>query len=513
MPKRRVISLIAAILAAGGSLVFTGAYAVHLRSDTYRKSVEQDLTAFFRLPCEIAHVRGRTFSSREFRDVAIYLPDRRDRVFSCKSAVWHEIPSPADEVHHLDLTNGIFLLGSDRWLRDDYKTIFVSGLGHDFSELNLARVGISDFEFGFNRGDFALRCRKADGEVDLEDDDEGVARLQAYELNGIPIPEGVGIRARFKVKNGVDVREVTLSLPEVPLASVGLDGILNGPITRGHFAGMVRYVSPDREHPSEIWVSGSLRDAALEELTRRLAIGPFVGDVSVNVESARLDGTVVTHLKGRGSIRDLSFSSFAPLLGVPKLSGSASMTFEPVDVSLGRINRLRIEGRVIDVALEEILQIVGRGSATGRVTVHVNNLEIVENAIKSADLEVFADPPRGAAGTIDRTLLLGAAEKILNFSWPESIPESFLPEKLEYVRFGARLLIRDNQLRILGTHGASNDVILTVRVFGQSFGLIKEQSGTIDLTPWVDQFLGRLREYDPERVREWWRTHGRASES
>lgn len=508
MPVRRAILLIFAILACGGSLAATGIYAIRLRSDSYRASVERDLTEFFQLPCEVGSVRGETFSSRAFLDVLIHLPDRRDRVFSCERAVWQEVREGNSLINHLDLSHGAIFLGSDRWERSDYKKVFESGLGHDFSELQLGRVNISDFELGFDRGDLSLRCRRASGEVDLENGEEGVARLQALELNGVPVPDGVGIRARFKVKNGVDVREVTLSLPEVPLASVGLEGILNGEITHGYFAGMVRYSCPDHDRPQEVLVSGGLRDAQLAELTRRLGFGPLTGQVNVNVESARLEGAVVTHLKGRGSIRDLSFSSFAPLLGVEKLSGSASLSIEPVDLAMGRINRLRMEGNVNDVSLEEVLQIVGQGAATGRVAIRIHNLEIVDNEIKSADLEVLAFPPPDGPGTIDRTLVLGAAEKFLNFSWPDAIPQSLLPSKLEYVQFGTRLLVRDNQLRILGTHGASNDVILTVRIFGQTFGLVKEQSGTIDLTPWVDEILGRLRDYDPRRVRDWWRTHG-----
>lgn len=492
-----------AVLVAGGSMAFTTGYAVHLRSEGYRRDMEAELSAFFNLPCEVKSIRGETFSSRAFEHVAIHLPDRRDRLFTCRKAVWHEETLNGRPTNRLELSDGVLMLGSDRWQHGDYRTVFESGLGHDFAELQLSRVDLSDFEFGFRRGDLSLQCRRAGGVVDMaEGAEEGVARLQAYSLNGLTIPEGVTIGARFKVRNGVDVTDVTLELPTVPLASIGLESALKGSITSGEFSGTVRYLNTDPTNPPEVWVSGRLGDAELAELTRAAPFGPFTGRVSVNVEAARISERMVTHLRGGGSVADVSFANFAGLIGLKKLSGRASFSFDPVQIELGQIHRLRVEGLIQGVYLEEILSAFSEGSATGRLTIRVNNFDIDDNMIKSGDLEISVVPPEGQPGTIDRALLLDVARRFLNFSWPEALPESFLPERIEYAEFGTRLLIRDNQLRILGTHGADQDVVLTIKVFGQSFGVIRGQREPLDLTPWIEGLLERARQYDPRQVPE-----------
>jgi len=485
-------------------LGFTTAYGLWIGSDSHRRQVEEELTAFFELPCEVGGIRPRTFDSRAFEDVVIYLRDRRDRVFSCERAIWQDVERRGELASRLELHNGVLLLGSDKWQGGDYQQLIQSGLGHDFEALDLAEVSLSAFEIGFARGVFSLRCRDVSGSVDLSDSEEGVARLSAYELNGLSVPDGVRIYARFSPRNGVDVSELVLTLPEVPLASVGLSELLSGRVSRGRFAGRVQYLAGTEEEPPEVWVRGDLVDADLAELTAGMPLGPFEGTFSVNVHAARVSDSVITHFQGRGRIRDLSFDAFAPLFGLDALSGSASLDFHQVDLALGRINRVRIGGSIKGISLEQILQRWGNGSATGRLAVRIHNLDIEGETIRSADIQVTAIPPVGEPGTIDRTLLLGVAERLFDFSWPAGLPQRLLPEHLEYTEFGMRLLVQDNRLRILGTHGADGDTILTLRVFGKPFGLVKEQSGVIDLGPHIRELLGRARSYDPGRVREWW---------
>ena len=67
-------------------------------------------------------------------------------------------------------------------------------------------------------------------------------------------------------------------------------------------------------------------------------------------------------------------------------------------------------------------------------------------------------------------------------------------------------LVRDNLLRILGTHGDGGRAILTIKVFGQPIELVKEQPGTIDLGPYFARALEGARTYDTDHVREWWRS-------
>ncbi len=503
MPLQRRILLVLSVLLVGGSLTWTTGYAIHLRSDSYRTSVEADLSNFFELPCELGRIRGQTFSSRSFQDVAIWLPGRRDLVFSCKDAIWYEIKSDGRERHELDLVDGVLILGSDRWVKEDYKQVLESGLGHNFESLNLSRVGLSQFEVSFHRREFAVRCRDTSGTIDVSDPKNGIARLHAYELNGHPVSQGAQIYARFLPKNGVQVNELILSLPTVPLEAIGLDSLLGGHVTRGRFSGSVQFLQKESE--PEVWVRGQLEDAELAELTRNVPLGPLSGRFSVNVDGARVVKSIVTHLRGSGQIKDLSLASFAPLMGTRQLDGRASFDFDVVDLALGHVNRLRFGGVIQGLSLESLLAPWGRGSATGQMSIRVNNVEIVNDNIHSADIEISAIPPPNGKGTIDRALLLSAVERAFHFAWPESLPQDLLPEKVEYARFGMRLLVRDNQLRILGAHGENDDTILTIKVAGMDFGVVKEPAGEIDLEPYLTDLLKRARSYDPDRVREWWR--------
>lgn len=476
-------------------------YGLHIRSEAYRAEVENDLSLFFELPCDLGSIRGHTFDSRVFDDITLWLPGRRDRVFSCRRAIWHEKEN-GDERNELDLIDGVLILGTDRWQSDDYRQVFQSSLGHDFEDLNLHRVGMSGFEISFARSDVTILCRNTSGTIDMSDPDDGIAHLRAYELNGYHIRQGVAIYARFSPENGVEVSEFVLTLPEVPLASVGIGAALNGNITAGTFAGQIEY-NATKPQP-EVWLRGELLDVNLEEMTSALPLGPFSGRLSISVDWAKVVDSVVTRFRGRGTLTDFSFAPFAPLLGLESLSGSATFSIDPADLALGHVNRLRLDGHVDDLTLEQLLHPLGAGSATGKLAVRINHLDIADDNIRAADIEVYVVPPADGPGTIDQDLLLTAAERLLDFSWPEAIPKRLLPEKVEYAEFGVRLLVRDNQLRVLGTHGPDGKTVLTIIVFGKRLGLVTEPSGTIDLGPVIDDVLARIRSYDPDRVREWW---------
>lgn len=504
MHSYRRTLLIASVVLVGGSVTWTATSAYHLRSDAYRREVQQDMTNFFELPCDLGGVRGRTFSSRTFEDVVIWLPDRRDRVFSCQEAIWQEHESNGVESNELDLIRGMLAIRSDKWAKEDFRHVLESGLGHDFEDLRLVRVGMEAFEVSFERGDFRLSCRDTSGSIDLNDPRTGIARLHAYELNGRRIDQGVQILAKFRPEGGVQVSELVLTVPRVPLESMGIGPLLGGKLQHGEFAGSLQYIE-NAESP-EVWLKGELAEVELSELTRSMAWGPLSGRFSVNVDAARVSGEVVTHFRGKGRIDDLELAPFTRLLGRGDLPGAASIHLDAVDLALGHIERLRLSGNVSGIALEDWLRPWGRGSATGRLSIRVNNLDIVNDNIKSGDIEFVVLPPPDQAGTIDRELLLSAAKEALNITWPAALPQNMLPARIEYVEFGMRLLIRDNKLRILGTHGVSGDTILTIRVGGISFGVIREEPDSIDLEPYLVALRQKAESYNRDRVREWWQS-------
>jgi hypothetical protein len=505
LPHRKIM-LVLCIVLVGGSLSVTAGYAIHQRSDGYRLDVERRLSEFFELPCDIGRIRGHTFSSRLFGDVAVWLPGRRDRVFSCAKAIWSELVRDGREVNELTLANGQLTLGSDRWAQTDYRQVLKSSLGHDFEDLRLSSVMMQDFEIAFARAGFALRCREASGEIDMSNPRSGVARLHAYELNGQPIVEGVRIVARFLPKNGLEVSDLLLVVPRVPLGAVGLGSVVGGDLSQGAFEGSIQYLA--KAGSPEFLLRGNLEDARLEELTRRLPVGPLSGRVSVDVQQARFAEGMLTQVRGRGAISDLGLSFLSSVLGGGPVSGSASIHLDSVDIAEDHVHRLQFTGQAQDVSLEQVLRPIGRGSATGRLAIRVNSVDIVDDAIKSADVEIRALPPTGEAGTIDRELLLGLAEEALDIKWPPALPERILPAKVEYAEFGMRLLVRDNRLRILGTHGSNGKKILTIRVFGQPFGVIEEQTGSIDLAPMWADFKSTLSDYGRGRMEQWLKRRG-----
>ncbi|MFQ5424156.1 MAG: hypothetical protein ACE5F9_09270 [Phycisphaerae bacterium] len=504
MRPHRLVLLLISVVVVGGSLGLSAGYGLYHRSDAYRHRVEADLSEFFEMPCDVGRIRPRSFSGRDFENVTLWLPDRRDRVFFCERATWREVERAGGPTNELDLLSGVLTLGTDRWQTTDYYKVFASGLGHDFEDLDLSRVGLSDFEVSFARRNLSIHCRQTGGTIDMSDPAEGVAHLVAYELNGYRVRQGVQIVARFSPRNGVEVSELFLELPEVPLARIGLSPTLGSGISCGRFAGGIEYCSASPV--DEVILRGTLTDVDLSEFSDRLPFGPVRGQLSVTVDEARMAGSVVTHLRGRGEITGLSLDSFAPLLRRDFLAGEADLNIQWVDLALGHVNRLVLDGRVDGLALEAILNPLGRGAAAGTLAIEVHSLRVVDDAIESADIEITAVPPAGRAGTIDRTLLLNAAQTAAHFSWPDWLPSSLVPDEIEYSRFGVRLLVRDNKMRILGTHGADGKTILTIRLAGRSFGVVKEQSSQIDLTPWIDRLLARARSYDPDGVRRWWKS-------
>jgi hypothetical protein len=506
MAPHRKILLVLSITLVGGSLAWTAWYGLRIRSAAYRREVEAKLARFFELPCDVGTIRGRTFNSRSFEDVHVWLPDRRDRIFSCKQAVWQENERSGRPVNELDLSDGVLILGTDRWVGSDYRQVLESGLGHDFEQLDLHRVGLERFEILFDRGGLSIRCRETSGNIDMSNPKDGVAGLTAYELNGHRVSQGVRIHARFLPSKAIVVSELILSLPQVPLSVLSADSPAFGRISSGRFAGTVQYLGS--ASPPELRIGGDLDDADLGEVTGALPIGPLQGRLSVKVSEARLRHGVVTDLHGHGHVKGLLLSPLAALLGRESLSGSASLRLDAVDLVGGRLDHLAVSGQVRDLSLREWLAPLGRGAATGGLSVRINNVDLQGEQIKSADIELSLRPPAGETGRIDRELLLAAAERLLRFNWPSSVPQEVLPEKVSYVECGVRLLVRDNQLRVLGTHGENADTILTINLFGRPFGIIKEQSGTIDLAPWIAKAQERLRAYSPERIREWWESGG-----
>lgn len=509
MRKHRRYLFLFCWLVVGGSLAATLAYGWRLRSDGYRRHVEERLSRLLEMPCEIGTVRPLTFSSRAFDDVSVWLPNRRAQIFRCERAVWHEYDAELREQFDLDLYRGTLSVASDRWRRADYEQVLRSGLGQDFDALKLGEVRVHDFDLELTHGAFRLACQGADGVMTLHPDGDGVARLTAPSLNGHATIEPVQVHATFSPERGVDVREVVLIVPEIPLTALGAATLLPVAPTHGRFAGRIEYRN-QRPH-AILTMAGRAMDVALEEVTSGLPFGPVHGSLDVVLERAAVQDRLLTEIVGRGEIRALRLTDLAPLFGRRSISGRADLHVRIIDAAMGHVRRLVLDGSLSGASLAEWTGLLGHGRASGRLEVAILSLRVEDDRISWADIEVRAFPPAGAAaGTIDREFLLGSAEELLDFSWPESIPKAVLPERIEYARFGMRLLIRDNRLRILGDHGPRQDTILTVRLFGQEIGLVKSLRRELDLTGYLAMLREQMLTRDAEELRTWWRARAGA---
>lgn len=497
--------LVASLLLVGGSIAATAGYGLRLRSSAHRLQTQQRLSAFLNLPCDIGEIRPLTFSSRAFDRVEVHLADRRARVFQCAQAVWHERGPAAQRVNDLDLFDGTLAVSADRWQREDYAQVLRSGLEHDFEAIRLGEVRLHDFRLEYRQGLLRLTCARAEGVVTFAGDAAGTARLAAPVINGYTTVEPALISATFSPRavRTAGVRELVLAVPTVPLRVLGIDALLPAPTTRGRFAGRIEYRA-GAEAP-QLSLAGRLEDASLAELTGGLASGPIRGTLDVAIDEARVVDRTVTRLIGRGEIHALKLRDLSALFNQP-LDGTADLNVGMADVALGHVNRLIVDGVAEEVSLEPLSALFGQSRITGSLRIQINALRIRNDRIEWADVEVQALPPAGQKeGTIGRKLLLNGLEKGLAFQWPESVSPEVLPERIAYTRLEMRLLVRDNRLRVLGTHGLRNNTILTIRILGTEVGVVRTLSHEIDLTPHILRLRESLARRDPHELEQWWR--------
>jgi len=502
---RRALLLWVCVLGGGGSLLATAGYGLRLHSAPFRRQMERELADFFDLPCDIGAIRPLTFSSRAFDEVAVWLKDRRARVFQCRLAVWHERRVNGSEIHDLDLADGAMTLDLDRWQPVDYADVLDAGLRRDYTAARLDRVRLTDFDLQVRAGAIEMRCGEAEGEVSLADPSDGRARLAAAELNGHRPLEPIQVHARFSHARGVQFRELVLTVPEMPLAAVGVDRALDVATSGGRFRGRIEY-RQDGSIP-HLRVSGHVADVALHELTAALPTGPLHGLLDVAIDEAQIVNRSLSRLLGHAEVRGLRLADISSLLGGHRLSGSADLSIRAIDAADGGIRHLLADGGARDVALEDLSAFFDYGRATGRLRVVLNGLRVREGAIEWADLRVESVPAPGqaAAGWFDRRLLLTGLREFVDVTWPEKVPPEVLPGEIEYRRLGVRLLVEHNRLRVLGTHGPRRDTILTIRLLGMDVGVVKSLRREIDLTPWLAEVRRRLTERPRPDYSRWLR--------
>jgi hypothetical protein len=123
---------------------------------------------------------------------------------------------------------------------------------------------------------------------------------------------------------------------------------------------------------------------------------------------------------------------------------------------------------------------------TGRARLVIDDLTIVANRLAALDAEIGVEPIEEPLNWIERDLVSHVVQQTLGFALPD-----FLPERFEYTQMGVHLMVRDEVLYVLGTHGPREQTILTVRVGTQDLGVVREPAEPYDLAPWFDSLRAR----------------------
>ncbi len=222
---------------------------------------------------------------------------------------------------------------------------------------------------------------------------------------------------------------------------------------------------------------------------------------------ARISHSLLTHLRGRGRIDGLTLESLARVLNRPHLAGDAHLNVLRADFAMGHINELSVTGLLRNVSIAEMLEPLAEGTAAGTLAMRC---AFASHRRRPHRLRRHRDQCPAAGGPTGHDRPQPPArrgETGAGFEWPSWLPQALLPNKIEYVEFGVRLLVRDNQLRILGTHGDGDKTILTLKVMGPHvwFGHTARERDRPDP---LDRAGPRpARAYDPAQMRDWLDRH------
>ena len=505
--RNRFIPALLVALLGSAMLWGTLGYAAYFRSDCYRRRTAARLARFFQLPVEIGRVEPYTFHGRVFRDVSIWLPDRRDRVFFCPAAIWREAgPSGRPDIF-LDLAGGTLTIGSESWLPEDYRYILRSALTENLSRVSLRRVLLHGMELVWPKGSGRLVAEGVTGEIAFHDNQHGDATFVSRRLNGCEVTEPIHIYARVQPGQDDFLPEVQLTVPRLPIATLKLDRLLGSPIRTGYFDGRITY--HQREGAEYVQLSGQADGLELRELTQHAPFGPLAGRLTLRIEDAHIAALPKSGLESirfNGRVEELDLGALAAWAGYPGIAGRANLIVYQAFLEGRRLREFSAGGRIDAVRLEQITRLLGRGEIRGDLTIRLNAVRIVDDQIAALDADIDVVPPAGGAGTIDRQLLLGTFKDLLGLS----LPEQLLPERIEFARIGAKVLANEGRLRLLGTAGENRDAMLVLRLLGQDIP-IPAPTETFSIRSVLDRMQARARGVDLETLKRWWRSPGAAS--
>ncbi len=492
MRNPRLVALITLAVLVFGSLLATGGYAYYLRSDTYRGICAEGLSEQLGLPAEIGRVVPRTRNSREFQNVCVWLPERRDVAAMCASAVLTDTPTPDNpEAYELDLHDGTCEISTRTWLREDYRLMLESGLRPGFDPAGPRQIRFHGMDLMFERDRFRVTLDDATGTIAFDGPELGRATLTCGTFNGYATADPVTLRAEFSPQTtGVRLDHIKLEVPELPIALLGLQDLAGLGIRTGSFSGKLDYSESDTDRT--VTVSGQTAQLQLVEFTAALFARPWRGAApEIEIEELTLVNGRPQRLRFRGVLKGVVLGDILEPWGLAGVGGNLVLRVRAADLSPTGITRFVASGRCDHIVLDQVSQALGWGRMTGIARVVIEDLTIIENHLVAFDAQIIVDQASAdELNWIERDLVSEIANRTIGVALPD-----FLPERFEYTQLGVRLDVRDEILHVFGTHGPHEKTILTVSLQGQEFPIIQEPRDAFDLSVHFDDARGRLAEH------------------
>jgi hypothetical protein len=474
------------ILGVNGGLL---GYALYYRSDTYRRSVEADLTDFFGLPIEIAWIEPHSFSARKLMHVQAWLPDRRAKIFECREAIWDSSGTESGVGTRLTVRDSSLTVGSAEWQQGDYMRVLRASLQHDFSALNVQEVALQNAKIHWPQRGFDLRAEGVNGLLALAEDGTGLIDLTTRRINAVEVTEPIQIHARIDPsREDAFIPEVILDTPRLSLASLELGALLASEISQGWFEGRIEL----SQYPGgqAIRVLGEAGDLQLAEWTAGFGGSTVPGIVDVKINEAIIRQNNLESLSFEGSLRDLQPDPLMLTMGGPPIGGKLFLRIYGGRWSRSGIDELRLNGHWQNGSVKEALSaLLGPVETEGDLDVRINAIVIEDNELVSGNVDLVATPRSGRRGYITKDLLV----RVLRDQLGLNFPTAFLPARIEYLHAGAKLLVDHEQLRLLSLKGPRGEALITLRLLDRPFALLEGIDERFDLRPLLDLQRARLQ--------------------
>lgn len=463
------------------TIAASAGYAWYLRSALHRKSCAEELSIRLGLPSEIGAILPLSMRAREFRDIRVFLPDRRDLAMHASRARVVSRPIPADPAaYDIEITDGHCEISPRTWLTSDYRMMFDAGARSGFLEGGPQRVTLRDMDLSYARDGFQIRLLGVNGAIDF-DEKFGHGHAFCHRLNDYFSNEPISLTATFSpLGNSILLDHLELTIPRLPIDALRIGALWGANVRHGAFHGRLTYreVSGSRT----MSVSGTCFDVDLAELTSGLLATPLRGRCGeLEIVELRVVDQRPVLLRFRGVLSEMQLSDLLAPLGLTDVGGVVTLRVREATLSPEGIERLIASGECRDVFLSGVSRGLGWGRMAGRAQLAIDDLTIEQNRVRSFEAAAIVDRPEEEGLWIEGELLRSVVQNSMGITLPP-----VLPERIEYVQFGARFDMRDEVLTILGTHGPREKTILTARLFGRDVALIPEPAQPFDLRAWFD---------------------------